>query len=103
MATATVHIPDVGGFPGPARCFKVDPPYQGHEYVTVWAQRAFGDLQGPEAGVVVATETGACAEPSVRRRPGSFTLHDDPDTPERTEGAFWLALQLLGGYQIAVQ
>lgn len=101
MATASVHIVEVGGFPGPARCFKVDPPFDGHDYVTVWVQRSFGPHQLPEAGVVPAHESGACAERSVKRRPGSFTLHDDPDTPEKIDGAYWLALLMLGGYTVA--
>ncbi|WP_228002127.1 hypothetical protein [Nocardia australiensis] len=100
MATATVQVADVGGYSGPARCFKVDPPYEGHDYVTVWVQRSFGPHQMAEAGVVPATETGACAERSLKRRPGSFTLHEDPDTPERVDGAYWLALLMLGGYTV---
>ncbi|WP_280317313.1 hypothetical protein [Nocardia wallacei] len=101
MPTATVHIESVDGFAGPARCFRVDPPYQGHDYVTVWAQRAFGIHQGPEVALVPATETGAAAGPTLMRRPGSFVLHDDPDTPERIDGAYWLALLMLGGYEVA--
>lgn len=100
MATATVHIEDVGGFPGPARCFKVDPPYQGANFVTVWAQPSFGPHQEPEAGLVPATETGACAELSVKRRAGSFVLHDEPDTQERINGAYWFAL-VMAGYTVA--
>jgi hypothetical protein len=100
MATATVHIESVGGFAGPARCFKVDPPFMGSDYVTIWAQTGFGEHTLPEACVVPATETGACAERSLKRRPGSFVLHDDPDTPERVDGAYWMALLMLGGYEI---
>ena len=100
MATATVHIETVGGFPGPARCFKVDPPFAGSDYVTVWAQPRFGQHTEPEAGVIPATETGACAEQSVKRRAGSFVLHDNPDTPERFDGACWFALLAAGGYEI---
>lgn len=100
MATATVHIEDVGGFPGPARCFKVDPPYHDANYVTVWVQPSFGPHQEPEAGLVPATETGACAELSVKRRAGSFVLHDEPDTQERIDGAYWFAL-VMAGYTVA--
>lgn len=100
MATATVHIEDVGGFPGPARCFKVDPPYQGANFVTVWVQPSFGPHQEPEAGLVPATETGACVELSVKRRAGSFVLHDEPDTQERIDGAYWFSL-VMAGYTVA--
>ncbi|WP_029932501.1 hypothetical protein [Nocardia otitidiscaviarum] len=101
MATATVHIEQVGGYAGPARCFAIDPPFQGHSYVTAWVQPGFGDIQLPEVALVPATETGAAAENSLKRRPGSFVLHEPPDTPERIEGAYWLALLMLGGYEIA--
>lgn len=99
MATATVHIDEVGGFPGPARCFAVDPPYQGADFVTVWVQGSFGPHQEPEAGLVPATETGACADRSVKRRAGSFVLHDEPDTQERIDGAHWMAI-ILAGYTL---
>lgn len=100
MPTAVVHIAEVGGFAGPARCFAVDPPYEGSQYVTVWVQPSFGEFQLPEVAVIPATETGASSEPSLKRRPGSFILHDNPDTPERINGAFWMALLMLGGYDI---
>ncbi|MFC9892099.1 hypothetical protein ACFVMC_00255 [Nocardia sp. NPDC127579] len=99
MAKATIHVADVGGYPGPARCFEVDPPYGGARYVTVWVQRSFGQHQLAEACVVPATETGACAEHSLKRRPGSYVLHEEPNTPQRIDGAYWLALLMLGGYQ----
>lgn len=101
MATATVQVAEVGGYSGPARCFKVDPPYLGAHYVTVWVQPAFGQHQLAEAAVVPATETGACAEQSLKRRPGSFVLHSNPGTAEEIDGAYWLALLMLGGYEIA--
>jgi hypothetical protein len=91
-----VHIDSVGGFPGPARCFKVDPPYHGADYVTVWAQPSFGKHQEPEVGLVPATETGACVELSVKRRAGSYVLPHEPDTQERIDGAHWLALVMAG-------
>lgn len=99
MPTATVQVETVGGYPGVARCYKVDPPYQGSDYVTAWVQPSFGKHQLPEVGVVPAVESGACAEPSMKRRPGSFVLHDSPDTAEKIDGAFWLALLMLGGYE----
>lgn len=101
MPTATVHLDDVGGYAGRARCFAISPPYEDHNYVTVWVQPGFGNYMRPEAAAVPATETGAPAEMSLMRRPGSFVLHDEVQTDEQFVGACWLALQMLGGYTIA--
>lgn len=98
MATATVHIAEVGGFAGRARTFAIDPPYEGHSYVTVWVQPGFGAHMRPEVAIVPAVETGAPAEMSMMRRPGSYVLHDEVQTDEQMTGACWLALQMLGGY-----
>ncbi|RJO74184.1 hypothetical protein D5S18_18700 [Nocardia panacis] len=68
--------------------------------MTVCVTPGFGDVVKPEASVFPATETGACAETSLQRRGGSFVLHAEADSAERLEGAYWMALQLLGGYQI---
>ncbi|MGW4325466.1 hypothetical protein ACWEKR_06195 [Nocardia sp. NPDC004573] len=104
MATATLHIDNVGGWAGPARCYRLDPPVRiagvDHEYVTVWLLEAQRH-QNAEVNVVAAGETGASAYPSLHRRGGSYVLHEDPVTPEQIEGAFWLALLMLGGYEIA--
>ncbi|MBF6328720.1 hypothetical protein [Nocardia transvalensis] len=100
MPTATVHIESVDGYAGTARCFRIDPPFDNHTYVTVCLTPSYGDIVRPEAQVFLGTETGACAELSLTRRPGSFVLHHEPDTPDRIDGAYWTALQLLGGYQI---
>jgi len=102
MATATVHIAEVGGFAGRARCFAVDPPYEGHDYVTVWVQPGYGAVTRPEVATVPATETGAAAEMSLMRRPGSYVLHAAVETDEQFGGTCWLALQMLGqpGYNI---
>lgn len=103
MATATVHVDDVGGYAGPARCYQLDPPAQidgeTHEYVTAWVQPRYAH-QAAEVAVVPATESGASASPSLRRSAGSFVLPVDPDTPERIAGAYWMALLMLGGYEI---
>lgn len=101
MATATVHIAEVEGFAGRARTFAIDPPFEGHAYVTVWVQPAFGMHMRAEAGIVPATETGAAAEMSLMRRPGSYVLHDEVQTDAQMDGACWLALQMLGGYTAA--
>lgn len=100
MATATVHIDDVGGFAGRARCYTVDPPFEGHGYVTIWVQPGFTGHQRPEAVVVPATESGAPAEMSLMRRPGSYVLHDEASTDDQFAGACWLALLMLGGYEV---
>lgn len=113
MATAAVHIENVGGFAGPARCFRLDPPVKlggvDREYITVWAQPGYGQITKPEVCLVPATETGAAAPTmpgtpaSLIRHPGSFTLHDEPDTPERIDGAYAFALLMLGGYIVGGQ
>ena len=102
MATATVHIAEVSGYAGRARCFALDPPYEGHSYATVYVVPAFGSVTRPEVMTVPATETGACAEPSLMRRPGSYVLHNAVETDEQFDGACWFALQMLGqpGYQV---
>lgn len=103
MLTATLHLEEVGGFPGPARTYKLSEPKDfgttRTDYVTVWFQKGF-KFQDPEVGLVPATETGACAEPSMRRRPGSFVLHDNPETPEQIEGAYLYALWSLGVQEV---
>lgn len=103
MPTATVQVAEVGGFAGRARCYAIDPPFEGHAFVTLCVIPGFGASVRPKVEVFPAVETGACAEPSLTARPGSFTLHDEPDTDDRVEGAYALALLLLGGYRVAVQ
>ena len=103
MATATLHVPDVGGFVGPARCWRLDPPREidgrRHEYITVVIQPRLGH-QSCEVKTYPAGETGACADRQMNRRVGSFVLDTTPTTPEAIDGAHWLALQLLGGYEV---
>jgi hypothetical protein len=103
MATATLHIGDVGGFPSTARCYRLDPPARiaggDHEFVTAWITAA-ARHQDAEINVIAAVETGASAHPSLQRRAGSYVLQENPETAEQIEGAFWLALLMLGGYEI---
>ncbi|MEV0031447.1 hypothetical protein [Nocardia sp. NPDC050793] len=98
MATATVHIENVGGFFGTARCFRLDPPrrFDGieREYVTICVQPRIGQ-QAAEVRLYPALESGASATPQLLRRVGSFTVDDPLDL----EGCYWMALQLVGGYQ----
>jgi hypothetical protein len=102
MPTATVHIEEVSGYIGRARCFAVDPPYEGNDYVTVCVAPAFGSITLPEAMIFPATETGACAESSLKRRPGSYVTHPGSDTDDGFRYACWLALLMLGqpGYEL---
>ncbi|MEU3011043.1 hypothetical protein [Nocardia asteroides] len=112
MATATLHLDDVPGHVTPAKCWKLDPPVtiggQEHEYVCIWIKPSTKH-QAAEVVTVAATESGAVAparpgEPAtVQRRAGSYALHGDPDSADYEAGAHWLALQLLGGYDIRVQ
>ncbi|WP_282778330.1 MULTISPECIES: hypothetical protein [unclassified Nocardia] len=106
MATATLHIADLGGYAGPARCYRLDPVpvINGAPapFVTIWVQRGYAH-QMPEVNVVPATSSGACATRSVMAAPGSFTLHFEPVTDEQIDGAHWLALQALGGYTVSGQ
>ncbi len=89
MNTATEVNSNVGGFAGPARCYRLDPPLGEHEYVTVWVQDAFG-AQGPEAVVVAALDKSGAAK-SMTRLSGSYV----GATPTHS-GALWLS-----GYEIA--
>jgi len=99
MATATVHLNNVGGYFGVARCFRLDPPrvISGTEceYVTVAVQPRIGQ-QSPEVRVYPATDDGTCITPQLHRRTGSFT----PDEPVDIDGCYWLALLMLGGYEL---
>lgn len=100
MATATVHIAEVGGFAGRARTFAISPQYEGFGYVTIWAQPGFGSHQRPEVVLVPATESGAPAEMSMMRRPGSHVLHDEVQTDAQMDEACAAALDQLGGYVV---
>lgn len=111
MPTATVYIESVEGFAGPARCFELDPPLRigtiEREYVTIWVQAGYGQYTKPEVCLVPATPSGAAAPvipgapPTLMRHPGSFVMHDEPDAPDKIDGAYAFALLMLGGYTIA--
>lgn len=89
MNKATEVNSEVQGFVGPARCYQLDPPLAGHEFVTVWVQDVFG-AQGPEAVVVAAHDESGAAK-SMTRLSGSYV----GATPTHS-GALWLS-----GYEIA--
>ncbi|MFI5781218.1 hypothetical protein [Nocardia sp. NPDC051570] len=99
MADAVLHIDNLGGYAGPARCYKLDPPVRfgdtDHEYVTVWVQPRLPH-QNAEVAVVAATASGACATMSVIRQPGSHVLHTDPATTDDLDACHAKALDLLG-------
>lgn len=101
MPTATMHIAEVGGYVDRARCFRVDPPFEGAAYVTVWTQPAYGH-QLAEISVVPATESGAAVGRTLMRRPGSYVIHAPCTTDEEFAGYCWLALLMLGqpGYDL---
>jgi hypothetical protein len=69
----------------------------------VWVQDGYGQVTMPEVVAVPATETGAAAELSLMRRPGSYVIHGPCQTDEEFDGYCWLALQMLGqpGYILA--
>lgn len=99
--TATVHIESLDRYiGGPARCFRLNVPHDfGDRVVTEYVVVALSPatrLQAAEALVFPADAAGNCLTSSLIRRPGSFTLHDDPDTEVRVDGAYWLALLMLG-------
>ncbi len=106
MATATVHLASVGGYAGYARCFKLSEPYVdsggSFDYLTLWVQPSFGEVVGPEVVIVPATETGAAAERSLKRRPGSFVLHDEPITRDQFGNATAVVDKIEGAYQWAL-
>lgn len=95
-----MQVESVGGYAGAARCFRLVPPFNGHSYVTICVTPSFGPAVGPEVGVFPAEERGACVLPSMKRHPGSFVLHDEPDSPEKLDGAYAFALLMIGDYRI---
>ncbi|MFC9874891.1 hypothetical protein [Nocardia salmonicida] len=107
MADATVHITDLGGYAGPATCYRLDPPKRlgGHdvEYVTVYVTEGFAEI-GAKVTLLAAGQTGAPIGSTMRARGGSFTLDEDYDgSPARVAGAHAWALLTLGGYTIRQQ
>lgn len=108
MPTATVHIAELGGHAGQARCYRIDPPRKfgddlEHEYVVV-SVVAPTDWTDAEVTVLPSTETGASAYPTLRKRVGSFTPDGDPSASEHyLEGCFAWALASLGGYTVSEQ
>lgn len=102
MATATLHIDDLGGYPGPARVWALDEPLEIPDgttvrYLTIWVQSPT-NFQAGEVCVLWSNEHGAALGGSVIRRGGSTVLREDyAGQPEYIDGAHLLAL-LANGY-----
>lgn len=104
MATATMHLENVGGHSGVATVYKLDPPKKvgetEYEYVTIWIDAAT-KWQSAEVVAIWSNERGASVSGSIIRRAGSYVLHDDyAGQPEYIAGAHLLALTMLG-YAVA--
>jgi hypothetical protein len=107
MPTATIHIENPPGYAGRhSRCFALSEPYDGANFLVLWIQPPHGNLVGPEVITIPSDATGAPLERSLKRRPGSFVMHDNPfeqlpngdlmPIPHLIEGGYWWALLQLG-------
>lgn len=104
--SATLHADDHGGMPGPAKIWRLDPPHDFGGYTADYAVVVLVEPQphmDAEVLVFGCDETGGSVDPTrtLRRKPGSFTLHDYPTTPEAVWGAHQWALASLGGYIVS--
>lgn len=99
--TATLVLDGAGGHSAPARVWRLDPPLpSGAEHVCTWIENGTRH-QAAKILVVQSNERGNALGWSVREVGGSYTLHPDYDgSPEYVDGAHWLALQLLGAYNV---
>lgn len=106
MATATTHIESAPGYAGFTRVFHLDPPVQFDDgpaaYVAVSITPAFGAMSA-EVRTYAATANGAVRGHTMHRRPGSFPLFETPTDEAYIRGCWFLALQMLGGYQHAAE
>ncbi|MEU3013331.1 hypothetical protein [Nocardia asteroides] len=106
MRTATLHIDNLGGYPGPARVWKLDEPLRipgGTEvhYLTIWVELPT-KWQAGEVAVLWANALGAGigSHGSVIKRGGSTVLREDfAGQPDYIDGAHLLAL-LANGYTV---
>ncbi|MBF6368439.1 hypothetical protein IU469_22335 [Nocardia puris] len=98
--TAQVHLENVPGFFGEARCFRLDPPRPlagaEREFVTVVVAPAVGQ-HAPSVRVYPAREDGGCAARQLAAQVGSFT----PEEPVDLQGCYALALMMLGVTEVA--
>jgi len=68
--TAVCIDPDVTGWAGPAKRYRLDPPLLGHKEVVIFTARAFGQSE-----TVITPVSGA----SIQRLPGSVTGYENPE------------------------
>lgn len=90
MPTAVMVADNVGGLPGPATLYRIDPPLKGTDHVLLYFQPPMYGQEG-QLVVVLATQYGAVFGADVRPQPGSHVT-STPNHP--------LALQLAGGYSL---
>ncbi|MFC8531950.1 hypothetical protein [Nocardia sp. NPDC057227] len=96
---------EASSFIGRARHYRLDPPVvidgRSHEYVVLAITPRMYSAAA-EIRAYPATEFGTCAEVTLSRRVGSFTLRDDytPGDEAYEDGVRWLSLQHLGGYEV---
>lgn len=88
MNTAVTVADGIGGYPGPATLYRIDPPMQGTDHLIICHMKAVYGQAG-QLAVLLATEDGATYRGDVRPQVGSYTT-DEPN--------HHLALQLAGGY-----
>lgn len=99
--TARLHIDNVPGYGSYARCYEVTPAIfdggLGFKFVTIVVYSG----PEPQVNLVYANKGGLPAEPSMRKRPGSFIPVSDPheDGQHHIDGCFTWALGS-HGYQI---
>ncbi|MGX6513245.1 hypothetical protein [Rhodococcus sp. SJ-2] len=90
MPTAVMVADNVGGFPGPATLYRIDPPLKGTDHLMLFYQSPMFGQDG-QLVVLLATQYGAVFGADVRPQPGTHVT-SDPNHP--------LALQLAGGYSL---
>ena len=90
MPTAVMVADNVGGLPGPATLYRLDPPLKGTDHLLLFFQPPMWGQDG-QLVVVLATQYGAVFGADVRPQPGTHVT-SAPNHP--------LALQLAGGYSL---
>ena len=90
MPTAVMVADNVGGLPGPATLYRIDPPLKGTDHLLLFFQPPMWGQDG-QLVVLLATQYGAVFGADVRPQPGTHVT-SAPNHP--------LALQLAGGYSL---
>ncbi|HEY9310708.1 hypothetical protein [Williamsia sp.] len=96
MKTATLVSADIGGYAGSACLYQLSEPLEGHDFVVVCVEAAFGE-QAAQVLVFPAFESGAAK--LMRRLSGSYTHAGAAISPDDSRA--W-ALNLAGGYEIVL-